>query len=143
MKHKHTKWHHTLHPDTMLFSILILFVFLLGAFVLSYVDFTHQGNDLGIACTEEAMMCPDGSAVGRSGPYCQFAPCPDGLPNRRGIIDAPLEVPTPTTKTKGKESLVCTQEVKTCPDGSFVGKVGPECQFAPCPDDGSTLESGE
>lgn len=89
------------------------------------------------------MICPDGSAVGRSGPYCQFAPCPDALPNRRGIIDAPLEVPTPTTKTKGKESLVCTQEVKACPEGSFVGKVGPECQFAPCPNDASTLESGE
>jgi len=28
------------------------------------------------ACTEEAMVCPDGSAVGRTGPNCTFAPCP-------------------------------------------------------------------
>ena len=28
------------------------------------------------ACTEEAMICPDGSSVGRSGPDCAFAPCP-------------------------------------------------------------------
>lgn len=27
-------------------------------------------------CTMEAKICPDGSAVGRSGPNCEFAPCP-------------------------------------------------------------------
>ncbi len=30
-----------------------------------------------IACTMEAKMCPDGSAVGRSGPNCEFAKCPE------------------------------------------------------------------
>ncbi|EKD84788.1 MAG: hypothetical protein ACD_38C00161G0009 [uncultured bacterium] len=30
------------------------------------------------ACTNEAMVCPDGSAVGRVGPNCEFAPCPAG-----------------------------------------------------------------
>lgn len=30
-----------------------------------------------IGCTQEAQLCPDGSAVGRSGPNCEFAPCPD------------------------------------------------------------------
>lgn len=29
------------------------------------------------ACTEEAKICPDGSAVGRIGPNCEFAPCLD------------------------------------------------------------------
>ena len=28
------------------------------------------------ACTEEAKICPDGSAVGRVPPNCEFAPCP-------------------------------------------------------------------
>jgi putative hemolysin len=28
------------------------------------------------ACTEEAKLCPDGSAVGRTGPNCEFAECP-------------------------------------------------------------------
>lgn len=28
------------------------------------------------ACTMEAMVCPDGTAVGRTGPNCSFAPCP-------------------------------------------------------------------
>ena len=28
------------------------------------------------ACSMEAKICPDGTAVGRSGPDCQFTPCP-------------------------------------------------------------------
>jgi hypothetical protein len=27
-------------------------------------------------CTLDAKICPDGSSVGRSGPNCEFAPCP-------------------------------------------------------------------
>jgi len=29
-----------------------------------------------VACTKEAKLCPDGSAVGRVAPDCEFAPCP-------------------------------------------------------------------
>jgi len=29
-----------------------------------------------VACTLEAKLCPDGSAVGRTGPSCEFAECP-------------------------------------------------------------------
>lgn len=29
-----------------------------------------------VACTEEAKICADGSAVGRTGPNCEFAACP-------------------------------------------------------------------
>lgn len=33
-----------------------------------------------IACTMEAKLCPDGSAVGRIGPNCEFAECPTANP---------------------------------------------------------------
>lgn len=33
-------------------------------------------NPQSKACTEEAKICPDGSAVGRVGPNCEFAACP-------------------------------------------------------------------
>jgi hypothetical protein len=29
-----------------------------------------------VVCTMDAKICPDGSAVGRTGPSCEFAPCP-------------------------------------------------------------------
>lgn len=35
----------------------------------------------GVACTMEAKLCPDGSAVGRSGPNCEFAAC--AFPNAK------------------------------------------------------------
>jgi len=35
----------------------------------------EDGSGL-VACTEEAKICLDGSAVGRSGPNCEFEKCP-------------------------------------------------------------------
>ena len=29
--------------------------------------------------------------------------------------------------------IACTQEAKQCPDGSYVSRIGPNCDFAPCP----------
>jgi len=34
------------------------------------------GNQQPVACTADAKICPDGSAVGRVGPDCEFAACP-------------------------------------------------------------------
>jgi len=31
------------------------------------------------------------------------------------------------------ETVFCTQDVSQCVDGSFVGRVPPSCEFAPCP----------
>jgi len=31
------------------------------------------------------------------------------------------------------EQVFCTMELKECPDGSYVGRSGPNCAFAPCP----------
>lgn len=33
----------------------------------------------------------------------------------------------------GGDQIFCTQDAKMCPDGSYVGRVGPNCEFAPCP----------
>jgi len=31
------------------------------------------------------------------------------------------------------EPVACTAEAKLCPDGSYVARIPPECEFAPCP----------
>lgn len=31
------------------------------------------------------------------------------------------------------EQVACTMEARVCPDGSYVGRIPPLCQFAPCP----------
>ncbi len=34
------------------------------------------------------------------------------------------------------DSGVCTMEAKLCPDGSYVGREGPKCEFKACPGEG-------
>lgn len=43
-----------------------------------------------------------------------------------------------TTQPTPPITKACTQEAKLCPDGSSVGRSGPNCAFAPCP---STIPS--
>jgi len=38
--------------------------------------------------------------------------------------------------------VACTQEAKLCPDGSYVDRTGPDCEFAACPDASSTPNDG-
>lgn len=74
------------------------------------------------ACPEDARLCPDGSAVGRSGLGCEFDPCPEpigDIPDKSGLFPG--------------QSRTCTMEAKQCLDGSYVGRTGPNCEFSPCP----------
>lgn len=49
------------------------------------------------------------------------------------------EVPTPTgnlskvTPTTTGKDVICTLEAKLCPDGTYVSRTGPNCEFAACP----------
>ncbi len=58
--------------------LLILGVLAVGTVVVVIV--THRpsasSNANAVACTQEAKLCPDGSAVGRTDPNCEFATCP-------------------------------------------------------------------
>jgi len=31
-------------------------------------------------------------------------------------------------------SVRCPKDVRACPDGSYVGRTGPMCEFTPCPE---------
>lgn len=39
----------------------------------------------------------------------------------------------------GSGQVACTQEAKLCPDGSYVGRTGPQCEFASCPGENNDL----
>lgn len=60
--------------------LLIIFLILVGVgaglyFTFVYKPKTAQPNV--VFCTQDAKMCPDGSYVGRTGPKCEFTPCPE------------------------------------------------------------------
>ena len=72
-------------------------------------SFTREIQDGGVMCTMDAKECPDGSYVGRTGPNCEFVPCP-------GEVD----------------NVNCPEDIKTCPSGKDVTRIPPRCEFAPC-----------
>lgn len=41
--------------------------------------------------------------------------------------------PQPTPAPTPEPGIACTMEAMQCPDGSYVGRVAPNCQFAACP----------
>lgn len=41
--------------------------------------------------------------------------------------------PPATPSQKTSEKIFCTMEAKQCSNGSYVGRSGPKCEFAPCP----------
>jgi len=91
-----------------------------------------KGND--VVCTQEVKLCPDGNAVARVFPNCEFAPCPNQKkststlsPSTGGIKN--INLPSSTDS----EVKFCTQEVKLCSDGTYVGRRQPNCEFAVCP----------
>jgi len=45
-------------------------------------------------------------------------------------------------KAQAPNGIACTQEAKICPDGSAVGRIGPDCEFADCPEVTSTSTTG-
>lgn len=44
-----------------------------------------------------------------------------------------LYKPLPQQQKPNQNPTACTMEAKLCPDDSYVGRVGPNCEFAPCP----------
>lgn len=40
---------------------------------------------------------------------------------------------TASSHADARRMVACTAEAKMCPDGSFVSRAGPNCEFAPCP----------
>jgi len=59
---------------------------------------------------------------------------PSGLSEYDDALEIPVVFAGVTENTSPK---ACTQEAKLCPDGSAVGRIGPNCEFAPCPQGGS------
>lgn len=55
--------------------------------------------------------------------------------NSDSLTKTPSPSIAPEISTIPEEDVVfCTQDVKECSDGSFVGRVGPNCEFSKCPE---------
>jgi len=57
--------------------------------------------------------------------------CPDFCTGIAGNLE--IKCIDHVCQQKVREDLACTEEAKLCPDGSFVVRVGPDCEFQLCP----------
>jgi hypothetical protein len=127
-------------------SFAIFTLGMLLGIAMAYSYFTVIPKDVGggIACTMEAKLCPDGTAVGRTGPNCEFAECGSGGSGIVGGEDVlPIGVGAGGGASGGGGVVACTMEAKLCPDGSAVGRTGPNCEFEACPTTTADTVSGK
>ncbi len=93
----------------------------------------REGWNQPVACTEEAKLCPDGSAVGRTGPNCEFAPCPGvGCSTDNDCVPAACCHATscvPVTNAPNCGGVACTMN---CAPGTMDCGGGCECQNSQC-----------
>ena len=64
-------------------------------------------------------------------PVMEYFPGPPGVDYPEpGFSEGDFDEPVPPTMEK---PTACTMDAKICPDGTAVGRTGPNCEFAPCP----------
>ncbi|MCE9541632.1 peptidoglycan-binding protein [Candidatus Kaiserbacteria bacterium] len=83
-----------------------------------------------IACTQEAKICPDGTAVGRYGPNCSFSPCPTVVPPPDFCTNLTrnLSADDSDASTGGQVTQLQTflaQDTSIYPEGLVTGYFGP------------------
>lgn len=76
-----------------LFILGGLILLIVGTIGILYLGIKWQNKSKPVACTQEAKICPDGSSVSRTGPNCDFAPCPP-------VTTSSSPTPGPTTGWK-------------------------------------------
>jgi hypothetical protein len=78
----------------------------------------------------EQCALPDGRTFTRE----VVESAPDAVPEDRLPNQPPDRVmPEVSPQTPVYEGVACTMDAKICPDGSAVGRIPPDCEFAPCP----------
>lgn len=79
-----------MNTRTLIIILIILVLVAIGFAVFgSHTSVPAENNDdVGVVCTMEAKLCPDGSYVGRTGPHCEFAACPGATSTPSTTINA-------------------------------------------------------
>jgi hypothetical protein len=99
------------------------------------------GNKDGgpIGCPLLQRICKDGSNAKPGAPGTCDQICPEDTP--RACTDDARQCPDgtyvgrtgPNCEFVCPEPVACPADAKQCPDGSYVVRTGPKCEFAPCP----------
>ncbi|MDB5244465.1 MAG: hypothetical protein JWN18_335 [Parcubacteria group bacterium] len=105
----------------------VIAVALIGWFLIAHTN--KSQTPVAQVCTDEAMICPDGSSVGRTGPNCSFAPCPHVLGADSSTVTLSLNESTDVLGTTLKvfalaEDSRCPVDVQCIQAGTVRVRVG-------------------
>lgn len=105
----------------------------LALILVAFYAFTTQPLPGPVACTMEAKICPDGTAVGRTGPNCEFAACPSEALCEGGTCPPSTAVATSTATLQLNQAHTVAGTTLT------VTKVLEESR---CPSDVTCIQAG-
>jgi hypothetical protein len=60
----------------LLLALLVFIIFIFVISIAAYLAYQESLTKKPVSCTADAKVCPDGSAVGRIPPNCDFTSCP-------------------------------------------------------------------
>jgi hypothetical protein len=111
--------------------IVALLVIAIGIWYFSGSKSASQNPPNGVACTQEAMECPDGSYVGRTGPACEFSACPSTAPSanwktyNNSVIGFSFKYPSEFTTKPTQQSLPFGQTAVTIAGSKSMSNTNP------------------
>lgn len=85
-------------------NLILALVILLGGLVFIWCKKAEAPSGGQTLCALEALMCPDGTSVSRTGPHCAFTTCPNGssyegvLVERDGDFSLTMGAPLKTSE---------------------------------------------
>lgn len=120
------RWHGAHHYSNRIHLFFVFFLFLTAGtitwsyFALSDSRLTYKNNPNPSVNPTPITTCTPRPSCFDSVPACKMPETSDMCP------------PTPKPSLKDVRKIFCTQEAKQCPDGTWVGRTGPNCEFK-CP----------
>lgn len=114
------------HIKMRIFLILFGTGILIAGFILGLLYNSQKSVKTSFSVTSFEDCLKAGYQVNEK--YPPECSTPDGQIFVQEISQFPMP-----SQTQGDEGVYCTQEAKECPNGTFVGRIGPKCEFAPCP----------
>ena len=105
---------------------IIIFILVL---VIASLTFTLINNQTNSAIDSFDTCIAAGYPIAESYPRQCFTP--DGK-SFTELIPETTNIPAPPVPPN-QNGIACTADAKQCPDGSWVGRTGPNCEFTACP----------
>ena len=116
---------------TIIILAIILLILFVGAGIIYYITSNNPGGDIvGGDKDEHGCIGSAGYAWCEAKGEC-LRPWEDEWDESCGVVPGANE----SLMNNEGEMMACTLEAKECSDGSFVGRVAPDCEFEACPNE--------